>query len=356
MLEAVNERKAVEAMQAIAVCDRSASAPFLIADGEREIRIAVEERYAKAVRRVHEPRIGIRQRIEVLPVAALETEAEVLALAEKVAGRELRLHEEAGALGVAAAELHVVLPFFAALHSHIDRLLLLVHFEVRVVVDLEVAELAELVDRLLERLHVHDLSLFEEDLAAQDFVFRGRVALELQPAEAELLAFEDGDVHVDDIVLAFDILGIDVRVDVAAHAVQLIERVEPVLDRLAADDVALLDREVARERFRLEDARAGDGDVAEAMDRPFLDRDGDPDARLLRGTDRRQLRLAECDVRVAVVLIVILDVLEILIQLRRDVEILLANPGDDVVLLHFLHLLFQTAGREVLVAGEDDAR
>ena len=200
VLEAVDEREAVEAVQAVAVRDRSALAALLVADREREVGVAVEERDAEAVRRVHEPGIGVRQRVEVLAVAALEAEAEVLALAEEVARRELRLHEEAGALGVAAAELDVVLPLFGSLHGHVDRLLLLVHLEVGVVVDLEVAELAELVDRLLEGLHVHDLPLFEEDLAAEDLVFRGRVALELQPAEAELLAFEDLDVHVDDVV------------------------------------------------------------------------------------------------------------------------------------------------------------
>src|SRR5207302_10579298 len=106
---------------------------------------------------------------------------------------------------------------------------------------------------------------------AQDFVLGGRIALALQPSEAELLAFEDRDVDVDDIVLALDVLGIDVGVDVAAHAVQLIERVEPVLDRLTADGAALLDWDIARERFRLEDGRAGDGDVAEAVDGAFLD-------------------------------------------------------------------------------------
>ena len=43
MLEAVDEREAVEAVKPVAVRNRSALAPFLIADGEREVGIAVEE-------------------------------------------------------------------------------------------------------------------------------------------------------------------------------------------------------------------------------------------------------------------------------------------------------------------------
>src|SRR5205814_10537671 len=109
----VDEGDAVKPMQPVTVRDRTTSAPFLVTDGGGVIGGAVEERHAQAVRCIHEPGIGIGQRIEVLPVATLEAEAEVLSLAEEVARGELGLHEEAGALGVAAAELHVVPPLFA---------------------------------------------------------------------------------------------------------------------------------------------------------------------------------------------------------------------------------------------------
>src|SRR4051812_30096489 len=111
-------------MQAVAIRDRSAPAALLVSHPHPEAGVSVEQRHTEAVRRVHEPGIGVRQRVEVLPVAALEAEAEVLALAEEIARRKLRLYEEAGALGVAAAELHVVLPLFGSLHGHVDRLLL----------------------------------------------------------------------------------------------------------------------------------------------------------------------------------------------------------------------------------------
>ena len=143
-------------------------------------------------------------------LAALVAEGEVLALAEEVARRELRLHEEPAALGVTAAELDVVLPFLDALDGDVHRLRVRIDLEVGILRDLEVAELAELVEALLEGLHVHDLTFLEEDLAAEHLVFGGGVAFELQAAEAELLALEDAQVHVDDVVALVDVLRIDV--------------------------------------------------------------------------------------------------------------------------------------------------
>src|SRR5205823_5368321 len=96
----VDERDAVESMQAIAVCDRSAFAARFVSDRARIDGVAVEEGDAEAVRRVEEPGIGVRDRKNVRARSLLEAEAEVLALAEEVARRELRLHEESAALGV----------------------------------------------------------------------------------------------------------------------------------------------------------------------------------------------------------------------------------------------------------------
>ena len=86
------------------------------------------------------------------------------------------------------------------------------------------------------------------------------------------------------------------------------------------------------------------------MDFAFLHRDGDANALAHRG----HLRVAERHALVAVVLIEVLDVLEVLVELRRHVEVLLADPGDEVVSLHFLHLAAQTAVGEAAVADEVD--
>src|SRR5207245_328047 len=110
VLEPVDEREAVESVQAIAVGDRSAFAQLLVAEGERVIGRAIEERHAEAVGRIEEPWVGIGEREEVQAVAGLETDAEVLAFAEEVACGELRLNEKARSFRVAAAELNVVLP------------------------------------------------------------------------------------------------------------------------------------------------------------------------------------------------------------------------------------------------------
>src|SRR5438094_918495 len=166
-------------MQAVTVSHRSDFAQLLISERQRIVRRAIEKRDAETVRRVEEPGIGVRQREEMQTISGLEAQSEIFAFAQEVAGRELRLHEEAGPLGVAAAELDVVLAFFVALDSDVDRFLFLIDLEIRIVGDLEVYELTELVEALLEGLHIHDLPLFEEDLAAQDLVLGRVVALEL---------------------------------------------------------------------------------------------------------------------------------------------------------------------------------
>ena len=111
VLQAVNQREAVESMQPVSVCDRSTFAQLLISERERVVRGAVEERDAETVRRIEEPGVSVGKREEVQTIAGLEAESEVLAFAEEVARRKLRLHEESRPLGVASAELDVVLAF-----------------------------------------------------------------------------------------------------------------------------------------------------------------------------------------------------------------------------------------------------
>ena len=59
VLQSIHERDAVEAVQAIAVGHRAALSPLLVADDGREVRVAVEDGDAEAVRCVHEPGIGV---------------------------------------------------------------------------------------------------------------------------------------------------------------------------------------------------------------------------------------------------------------------------------------------------------
>src|SRR5262249_7033603 len=158
--------------------------------------------------------------------------------------------------------------------------------------------------------------------------------------------------HVDDVVLALDVLGIDVGVNVAAAAVQLIEGVEAALNRLAPDRLALLQRPVADDLLACEDGVAADRDLAEGVNDAFLGRDDDPDALFPASADFADLRIAERDVLVAVVLVEVLDLLQVLIELRGDVEVLLADPGDDVGRLHFLHQPAEAAIGETPVADE----
>src|SRR5262249_55685149 len=119
VLEAVHDRQAVEAVQPVSVGHRSAFAELLVAERRGIVRGAIEQRGAEAVRRVHEPGIGVVEREEVKARSGLEADAEVLALTHEIARRELRLDEEPGSLRVTAAELDVVLPLFTALDGDV---------------------------------------------------------------------------------------------------------------------------------------------------------------------------------------------------------------------------------------------
>ena len=90
---------------------------------------------------------------------------ERVAAAEEVARVELELPEEAVELRVARAELDLVAVRVRPLDRDVDGLLLRVDAEVRVLLDLEVAELRDLEEALPEDLHVHDVAL--EDAAAR---------------------------------------------------------------------------------------------------------------------------------------------------------------------------------------------
>ena len=161
-------------------------------------------------------------------------------------------------------------------------------------------------------------------------------------------------MNVDDVILALDVFGIDVRVNVAARAVRIRKRIDSVLDRLAPDGLALLQREIADQLLFREDRVAIGRDRAEGVHRAFFDRNDDLHALPLARADVDDLRLTERYVRVAVVHVVVLDVLQVFVQLRRDVEIFLSDPRDDVRRLHFLHLMAQLAAGKMCVAGEVD--
>ena len=78
------------------------------------------------------------------------------------------------------------------------------------------SQLSELVHARLEGLHVHDVSLIEEDLTAKYLVLGGGVSLELEASKTELVALENLQVHIDDVVFLLGVIRIDVGVDVSA--------------------------------------------------------------------------------------------------------------------------------------------
>ena len=103
------------------------------------------------------------------------------------------------------------------LDRDVDGLLVRVDLELGVLLDLEVAELGDLEEPLLERLHVQDVALEELELAAQDLVLRRLVPDELDAPDPELVSLRHADRDVDDVSLAraLDVLGVHEGVDVA---------------------------------------------------------------------------------------------------------------------------------------------
>ncbi len=155
----------------------------------------------------------------------------------------------------AAVQADAVLALLVNLQGEIDQSIFFVELLVGGVgiVRLQLFEVAQLVQAQkaeLPKPRVVDLSFFEGDFAANDFVARGRVALELDAANVELLAFVDVDVEEDQLLLVVE-LGIGNRreVDVAVLAVGFAKVLQALADFFAAEDVAVFDREQGTQRL-----------------------------------------------------------------------------------------------------------
>ena len=114
---------------------------------------------------VHEPGDRVRDVVEARVLAHLRGRAEDLPSPQEIARLERELAEELVDLRVAGAELDLVPRGLLAFERQIDLALLLVDAEVGLLGDLEVAELLQLLEASLDRLHVHDSSLVEGELA-----------------------------------------------------------------------------------------------------------------------------------------------------------------------------------------------
>src|ERR1044072_6114258 len=345
----VLQARALEEADAAPVGDDAAllALDALLAAQQVVVKVAHEELEAGRLRAVEQPGHVVRHLVDVAHLAGLDRHPEVLAAAEEVLRLHRELAEEAVELAPAAAEEQLGAVRLLAVDGEVDRLALAVRrveLDRVVLVDLEVGQLVELVDAVLERPHVHDQPFLQAELAAQHLVAGAVVALELDAADLELVALEDLHLHVGDVVGALDELDVDLGVDVAAVAVQLLDRLDPLVDRRGAQPGAVRAAEGAQQDLVGVDLVSLDGHGAELPAVALDDRDGELEATLLPLGRRlgvlglhRHPRLGDVDVLVALLAVEVADLAEVLLDRRRVVDVVLQEPRDRPRLLGLAH-------------------
>ena len=239
---------------------------------------------------------------------------------------------------------------------------------------LEVPELIDALDAELQRLAVEDAVLEQPELAADDVVARGGVADEGDAVDEVLLALLQAHRHVDDrrlLLGRFDRLRIvglrrirhvprlQIRVagelPVAAGAIELARHLHALPDLLLAVVVALVHFEQLPQHFGLDHRVAVEREAADAIaialgDRHLqLDVAGLPVLGVVEDLD-----LGRADARgdVALVAVVLGDPLGVFLELGFLIGAAPGDPGEPVLGLVLLHLLFKRAVAEGLVAVE----
>ncbi len=165
------------------------------------------------------------------------------------------------------------------------------------------------------------------------------------------------------MVGTLDQLGLDVGEDVAGIVIGVLDLLDAVVDHLLLEpgDLAAMD-EGAQQVLVGIDLVAVDLHLAELPAVAFLDRDGDrhaPFLVLLKGRVRMfggdlDLGLADQDVLVALAAVEVAQLVEVLLQLRRVVDVFLGDAPDDIGLLGVLHREAHAQPREHRGALERD--
>ena len=140
--------------------------------------------------------------------------------------------------------------------------------------DVEVLQLVQAQQAQFPQVAVVNLALFQRQFAADDLVARGGVALELDAANVELLAFVQIDAQADEFLFVVGIgVGHRREVDVAQSGVGLAQSFQAFTDGLGIEDVAIFDLEQATQRlgvlYRLV---AGEGDLLQPVALAFFHR------------------------------------------------------------------------------------
>ena len=371
VLVRVQNRPAVEETDSLAV-ERGSSRPFLV--DVQVVDVAAEERDPHGLVPVHEPWNGVGEVVVIGDPADLRGRPDDLAAPQEVSGLERKLPEEAVERGITGAELDLVLARLGPLDDHVHLFVSGADREIRLLRDLEVAELLQLLQALLDRLHVHHCALVQGELPPDHLVAGRGVSLDLEPAEIELVPLVQLHVDVDLVIPDLLVLRIGEPVDVAARLVLSLDALEPLDESLPIQNRPgrkldeLLQEHARRDHRGLRRigglpllVHPGDTDGARVETLPLHDRDRDasPSLDLLRLRVRildedLDLRILDDDVLVASRLIERLDVLDVLVVVRLVVARLLREEAPQRVHLGLLHRHPQASVGNDVVALEGD--
>ena len=172
---------------------------------------------------------------------------QALAFAEQVVGGVVDADEGARQSADAAGQADAVLALFLHLQRDVDRAVLHVLLDFRILFRLQRLEILQLVQPQqaeFPQVAVVDLAFFQRQFAADDFVARRGVALELDAADVELLAFVEIDPQADGLLLVVGFgIGDGREVDVAQRGVGFAQVLQAFADGFGVEDVAIFDLE-----------------------------------------------------------------------------------------------------------------
>ncbi len=183
------------------------------------------------------------------------------------------------------------LPFSLTFKQKVDGAGFRVLVRFGILVDAELIEVLQLVQAqqaVFPKLRVVDLTLFQQQLAANDAVAGNRVALELDARDVEGLAFIDVDIQRDGLLLVVVAeLGDRAEVDIAQLPVGFLQVFQSLADCRGVKPIAVLDGKRAAQGFHVGHCFvAGEGDAAQAVAAAFFDRHQDVDALALDSDGR----------------------------------------------------------------------
>ena len=310
-----------------------------------EAEAAGEDRETRLDRLVEQVRFRVPELEDALAAAELRVERQRFAEPQEVVRGVAEADEAAGEAGHAAVQVdHVAAPLLD-LQREIDEALARVARDHGIGLGplrldrIEVAQLVQAQHADVPQAGVEHVPFVEQELPPDHLVARGRIALELDAPDEELLAFVHGQVEVDlrrGLVLAEFEAGFGHEIDVAEFPVELLEVLHALAQLLDVEDGAFLHREDRAQHLvgHAEEFHVREAQLAALVALPFLDqevdvgvllglveehRPGDQEGAPARGVAHVEVMLEHVRLEVAPLLVGVPQALLVLLELA-DVE------------------------------------